>query len=363
MNRLDLIRSTPLPHGIAVTGAYRPARLTTKEGWNEFAHHILAAPDLQDCAPLGTPVRDNDPRMLHHGEMLLVDTDDLWRGLIDARRILRANRSRRGRRVNIAIDGDRGTGKTTLLRLIGRAHQGQVEEAHGVDPERIPVVYIDVPLERDSNLHWSLPFADFLGLNHLVQPARTSTQGGAREDRSFDMTGPITRVMEAAQTELILIDSIHRLTEAERHIAFQYFFTLQEHVPATFVFCGVGAQETVRSAYQKYRSRMPHQRASFDSDIPVLWVGPVSLGKSEGSDWINVLQRIEGDLRLYRHTPGTLTTKEMALYLHKRTGGYMETLTFLICQAAQAAMDDPTCEAITKELLDTIRAGRNDPAG
>lgn len=365
MNRLDLIRSTSLPHGVAITSAYRPDRLTTKEGWNDYAHQVLAAPDLQDCAPLGTPVNDGDPRMLFHSEMLPVDTEDLWHGLLDARRILRTNSQRKGSRMNFVIDGDSGTGKTMLLRTIGRAHQGLVEEAHGVDPERIPVVYIDVPLERDSNLHWSLPFADFFGLNHLVAPpprstAKTSAREAPREDRSVNMTGPVTRVMETAQTELILVDSIHRLTEAERPIAFQYFFTLQEHTKATFIFCGVGAQETVRSAYQKYRSRMPYQRESFASDIPVLWVGPVPFGKANTKEWISVLERIEEDLRLYKHQPGTLTTQEMALYLHKRTGGYMQTLMFLICQAAQAAMDDKECEAITKELLDTIRAGRND---
>lgn len=358
MNRQDLIRATP--SGPAITGPYVPGRLTTKEGWSAYAHRILEAPDLQDCAPLGTIVGDNDRRMLYHGEMLPVDTPDLGDGLLDARRILRVNRRRTaGRRTNIVIDGHRGAGKTLLLCTIGRAIQGMAELEPGAE-ERIPVVYIDVPLERDDTLHWSLPFADFLGIEHRTPASmREQPSGkGVQEERSVDMTKAVTRVMAAAGTELILVDNIHQLSEPERAVAFEYFFTLQDQTRASFIFCGIGAREVVHAAYQQHHSKLPRKGDTIDSELPVLWVGPVPYNE----DWISVLKRIEEDLRLYKHQPGTLTTPAMAQYLHKRTGGgYMDTLNLLICQAAQLAIEDGT-EAITRETLDQIRAGRGDDA-
>ncbi|MFD7225528.1 hypothetical protein ACFV9P_31700 [Streptomyces sp. NPDC059892] len=45
--------------------------------------------------------------------------------------------------------------------------------------------------------------------------------------------------------------------------------------------------------------------------------------------------------------------------LHERTGGYMDTLDQLICQAAQQAIEDGT-EAITEEGINDMVVGRQD---
>jgi len=71
-----------------------------------------------------------------------------------------------------------------------------------------------------------------------------------------------------------------------------------------------------------------------------------------------VLQSHDDNLRLYNHQPGALL--ELDEELHERTGGYMDTLDQLICQTAQQAIEDET-EAITKEALDDMRVGRNEP--
>ncbi|MFF9077950.1 hypothetical protein ACF1FX_36180 [Streptomyces sp. NPDC014646] len=71
-----------------------------------------------------------------------------------------------------------------------------------------------------------------------------------------------------------------------------------------------------------------------------------------------MLRAYDSNLRLYGHEPGSLLGLEEEL--HERTGGYMDTLDQLICQTAQQAIEDET-EAITKEALDDMFVGRNDP--
>ncbi|MGI5473355.1 Mu transposase C-terminal domain-containing protein [Streptomyces sp. CA-132043] len=355
MSRSDLIHSGTDPLAEARTGPLTAELLTTKEGWNDFVRRVVTPPDLQDCAPLGTKVNDNDPRMSYHGEMLPVATPALRRGLKDARRILRPNRfSSVGRGADMVIDGERGAGKTLLLCQIGRGYQGLIERDQGADNNSIPVVYINVPPDRDSNMHWSLPFADFLGLQYMRNP-------GKGDFRTLDMTLPITYVMKNAGTQLILVDGIDRLSDSEARTALSYFESLQDHIRATFVYCGTGAREVLHAArYSGRRSQLPQQGEKFDSDLPVLWAHAIDYSPEAPDAWEDIVEAFEDDLRLYKHKKNTLL--ELSSYLHQRTGGYIETLHHLICQAAQEAIDNES-EAITRELLDDIRVGRGDLDG
>jgi len=354
VSREELIRTFSPEVAHAVTQPIEAPLLTTREGWNAAASRTLQAPDLADCAPKGTRVGPRDPRLMYHGEMLPVITPALRRGLLDARRQLRKNRfSSVGRSTNMIIDGDRGTGKTTLLVQIGRGFQGLIEADLGPDANRIPVIYLSVPPERETNLHWSLPFAEFLGLNHTLNPVD-------RTRRPADMTEPVAHVMAHARTQLVLVDGVDRIRDNEITGAFDYFEALQDRTRATFVFCGTGAREIVHDARNgKRRKNLPPgiKGKTYFSDLPVLWAGAIPYG----DDWHSCVQGFEEDLRLYDHQPGTLV--KLSRYLHKRTGGYIDSLNDLICQAAQEAIETAHLtgtEAITRELLDDIRIGRGD---
>jgi len=352
MSRHDLIRPIT-PAALPDRPAEAPP-LSTREGWDAYVHRLVVAPDLRDCAPLGTVVAPTDPRMRYHGEMLPVMTPALRRGLLDARRMLRANRFRTvGRAQSAIVDGDRGTGKSTLLALIGRGHQGVVETTAGPDPERIPVVYVNVPSNRDNTLHWSLPFAEFLGLEHTRAVGRT---GG--EYRSTDTTVAVTHVMRQARTRLVLIDGVERIRDNELRTAFDYFQCLQDQTQATFVYCGTGARDVVQDARGDRRRTSGPIRAqapAYDSELPVLWVDPIPYTSKEPGDWEGVVGGFDDDLRLYEHRNGDLV--RLSAYLHRRTGGYIDSLNQLVCQAAQEAIDDGT-ETITEALLDSINIGR-----
>ncbi|GGS95809.1 AAA family ATPase [Streptomyces violaceus] len=354
MSREKLIRAFGPGVAETVTQPIDPPLLTAREGWDLSASRRLAPPKRADWAPKGTKVGPRDPRLMYHAEMLPVLTPALWKGLLDARRQLRKNRFRSiGRATDMIIDGDRGTGKSTLLVQIGRGFQGLIESDLGPDPNRIPVIYITVPPERESNLDWSLPLAEFLGLNHTINP-------DDRNRRTADMTEPVAHVMRQAKTRLVLIDGINRIQDNEIASAFSYFESLQDRTNVTLIFCGTGAREIVHEArYDKRRKNLPDAvkaKASF-SDLPVLWAGHIPYG----DDWHSVVQGFDEDLCLYDHKPGALLV--LSRYLHRRTDGYISALSDLICQAAQEAIEtaaETGAEAITKELLDDIRIGRGD---
>lgn len=337
-----------------VTQPIDPPLLTTQEGWNLTASRRLAPLKRADWAPKGTKVGPRDPRLMYHSEMLPVVTPALWRGLLDARRELRRNRFLSvGRATDMIIDGDRGTGKSTLLVQIGRGFQGLIESDLGPDPNRIPVVFVTTPPERENNLHWSLPFAEFLGLNHTLN-------ANDRTRRTADMTEPVAHVMRQARTRLVLIDGINRIEDNEITAAFSYFEALQDRTNVTFIFCGTGAREIVHEArYDKRRKNLPDvvKGKTYFSDLPVLWAGVIPYGE----DWHSVVQGFDEDLCLYDHKPGTLL--KLSRYLHQRTGGYIASLSNLVCQAAQEAIvtaAETGTEAVTKQLLDDIRIGLGD---
>jgi hypothetical protein len=350
MSREELIRSYGPEVADAVAQPIDVPLLNTREGWDREASRRLTPPDLADCAPKGTRVGPRDPRLMYHAEMLPVITPSLRRGLLDAKRQLRKNRFRKvGRSTDMVIDGDRGCGKTTLLVQIGRGFQGLIEQDQGADPNRIPVVFVTVPPERDSNQHWSLPFAEFLALNHTLKPEE-------RGRRPVDMTEPVVHVMRKAKTQLVLVDGINRIQDNEIQAAFDYFESLQERTNVTFVYCGTGAREIVHEArYDKRRKNLPDvvKGDTYFSDLPMLWAGVIPYG----DDWHGVVQGFEDDLRLHDHKPGSLL--KLSRYLHKRTGGYIASLNDLICMAAQEAIETGA-EAITRPLLDDIRIGRGD---
>lgn len=327
--------------------------LTVRDGFMAFVHRTREPPDLQDCAPKGTKVTDTDPRMIYQGEMIPVSTPDVVQGLKDARRTLRTNRFRpTGKRMSMIIDGC--AGKTTLLLQIGRAYQGLLETERRPDSEWTPVVYINVPPRHESNMDWSLPFADFFGMDHTINIDK-------RTYRSTDMTEPVMHAMRESRTSLILIDGVDRIHDSDLASAFDYFDCLQARLRVSVIYSGRGATDIVNEGlHNRRRSERPGTSEQFRSSLPVMRINPIPFHVGQEEEWRSVLQAYDSNLRLYNHEPGSLL--DLDEKLHERTGGYMDTLDQLICQTAQEAIEDGT-EAITQEALDDMFVGRNDPDG
>ncbi|MDI3390656.1 hypothetical protein QIS99_31340 [Streptomyces sp. B-S-A8] len=338
------------------------AEPTTLLGWRARLRRTPSPPPPLIPLPQADPSmatgdkeeeRENHPRIRYHADLGLVETTDIQRGLLLARRILRRNGERRQPGPHIAIDSDcRGTGKRTLLHHIGMGHQGRREKLHGIDDDRIPVVCINAPPTPGTPADWSAALATFLGWDLY----RTDTDNRPVQ-RMKDFTGPAVHLMRTRQVEVCLVDGIDRLRTEDLQPTFDFFDYLADELSLTVFWSGIGSSDILREART---ARFPALRRTSAAtplrqrSVPTLWVNRLPPRSREHPDeWPRTLASFDSRLHLCHHRPGTLLEHDETLYT--LTDGLMEHLTPLISMTAQIAVLDGT-EAITPENLhDTAR--------
>ncbi|MEU7326947.1 TniB family NTP-binding protein [Streptomyces griseoviridis] len=319
---------------------------TTRAGWQAQLDRVIELPDLAACPPAEGPVELDDPRLLYHATMRTVQTPAVKKAVAVARRLWLVGGPRSEGPLHLAVDGPGETGMTTVLRQIGRAYERIARDRLPADPKRIPVIHINTPLAPGSKLDMSVPFAKFLGHKHTKDPESSQ--------RSTDMTGPVCHVMKTRGTRLVLVDGIDRLDNSELKTAFDYFGYLSAECNVSFVYCGVGSREIVNEARRGKRPGPPDGGAG---GIPTLAVNPIPYSTDDYELFHQVVKALDEGLCLHHHRPGDLL--KLAAHLHRRTGGYMKALSYLVCQSAQEAIETGI-EAITEELLDSQLVGRFD---
>ncbi|MGO4613757.1 ATP-binding protein [Nocardia sp. 2YAB30] len=313
--------------------------LSAKQGWASFAAQTSPEP------PRLLPVADFDrldgferefyseARQDYHSSLLLVATPDIRRIIHQGKKLVINNRGKQLGRRGLLVSGASGTGKSTSITQLGKRFQIDLERRYRPDPDRIPVVYIEIPPDTHPKA-LAQEMAAFLGL-----PV-------SRLDNPQDVAHTVAEVMRRVRTGMVLVDEIHRLdltTKKGRHVADQlkYFF---DHVAATFCFAGLDLEES--NLFSGARGRQILGRF-----IPVK-TGPFTYRtEADKQDWAKLVATMEHALRLHRHKPGTLI--ESAPYLHARTGGMIGSLDQLIYDAANDAISDGT-EKITKAHLDAV---------
>lgn len=324
----------------------RTARLTTRTGWDAYVKRTVKVPDLAKH-PLGEPVRDDDPRMLYHATMRIVETPQIEAALLTCGRQLRVSRQRDEGQPGIIIDGEHDTGMTVLLRELGRVHQGGMTPRLRKNTQQVPVVYLNVPPTIGGASDWALLIADFLEITYNKTPETPTS-------RLPDMTVPVRTRLATAGTELVLIDGIHRLTDAAAQAAVSFMTWLRDELRITVVYCGVGAHDIIAGGLRGGRA---DRRGNHRSPYPVITTEPLTFNEHDHETWLSVLRTFDDGLRLHHHKPGSLL--DLAPYLHQRSGGYITTLSYLICEAAQLAIENGD-EAVNRDLLAQLRVGRHD---
>jgi hypothetical protein len=312
--------------------------LTTKEGWRRFVDRYQTVPELLDTAALAgltkaQRARDDKSRREYHAHLPLVDTPTIRKVITTSRLLIQLNRNQISARRGAIISGASGTGKTSALSQLGRAHELAVRRRHPEQRYRLPVIYVTVPPAATARM-LAVEFGRFFGLE---LPARSNIT---------DVTNAVCALAAHAGVELVCVDELHNISLASRAGAevsdqLKYF---AERLPATFVYAGIDIE--AQGLFAGVRGR---QMAGRFTVIPSR---PFDYGTAEQRDtWHSLIATMEGQLRLHRHHDGTLV--DLAEDLYRRTGGAIGSLSQLMRGAAVLAIEDGT-EQITKKLLDTV---------
>jgi len=312
--------------------------LTTKEGWRQFVEAEPSPPDLLDATALAEldeaeRAAYDEARIDYHIGLPLVNTPVIRKVVGTSRLLIQLNRHQVSARRGIVVSGASGTGKTTALSQLGRAHELAARKRHPADPRRLPVVYITVPPAATPRMV-AVEFARFFGL-----PV-------TRSANLTDVTNAVCATAARTSVDLVLVDEIHNISLATR-VGAEVSDTLKyfaERLPATFVFAGLDADETGLFAGPRGR-QIAGRFTLIDSR-------PFDYGTAGQKDaWRSLVAAMEASLLLHDHKPGTLA--KMGEYLFGRTGGAIGSLSQLVRGAAVLAIENGA-EQVTRELLDLV---------
>jgi hypothetical protein len=312
--------------------------LTSNEGWARFVGEVPASAPLLERAEL-TGLDEverlvyDESRIDHHARLIVVKTPMVRQVIHTGRQLTILNRHQVSARRGMIVTGSAGTGKTTAITQLGKAHEQHVRRRDPGRLRQMPVVYVTVPPAATPKM-LAVEFAQFLGL-----PL------GKRCNQA-EVTHAVCALLCELGCELVLVDEIHNLNLATRAgaEASDQLKYLSERIPATFVYAGIDVERAGLFAGTR------------GQQIAGRFVSLAATGFGYGTtaqrrEWQSLVATLEQTLRLHRHMPGSLV--KQAAYLHQRTGGMIGSLVHLIRAAAIDAILAGT-EKITKSTLETI---------
>jgi AAA domain len=323
--------------------------LTTKEGWQRFVDEgqtddleggrtdrAAAVGSATAAGPLPSVEEANErlhARLDYHARLVVVTTPTIRTIIHIGRRLVLLNRHQHGARRGLVVTGPPGTGKTTAITELGRAHELRVRRRSPATVQRLPVVYVTVPPKATPRM-LAVEFARFLGL-----PV-------TRSMNQSDVTSAVCQVLGALHTDLVLVDELHNLnlhTHGGADVSDQLKY-LAERISATFIYAGIDLAAV--GMFSGIRGRQIAGR------FITITTGPLPYGTGEQrQQWRMLLATLERTLRLSAHRPGTFVRLDR--YLYERTGGMIGSLLHLVRAAAIDAILDRS-ERITKASFDAV---------
>lgn len=328
---------TAPPWAEAVPGGHEP--LTTKEGWRRFVDQPDHDIDLHEPTPGGPndpesvgAVRE-DARLAYHSRLAVVATPTVKQVSLGGRRLIVLNRQQLSARRGLIVTGPAGTGKTTAITQLGKAHELAVRLRQPDPGLRMPAVYVTVPPAATPRM-LAVEFARFLGLPVTSRANIT------------DVTDAVCAVLTDLRCDLVIVDELHNLnlgTRAGAEVSDQLKY-FSERLPATFIYAGIDVERA--GLFTGTRGR---QIASRFATVETKPFGYATIVQRE--QWHALVATLELTLRLRRHRAGALVG--IAAYLHDRTAGMIGSLSHLIRAAAIDAIITGA-EQITKASLSQV---------
>lgn len=311
---------------------------TTREGWSAFVGKQPSAFELLPDRVWKALAADeraayDQARFEHHAELVIVATPTIRTVAHTARRLVLLNHRQTGARRGMIVTGSSGTGKSTAVMHMGRAHEIRARRRTGQSDAFCPVVYISVPPASTPKM-LAAEFARFVG---LPIPAAFN---------QASITNAVCDVLSRLRVQIVIIDELQNMNLATRDGAetSDQLKYLSERIPATFVCAGFDLEE--RGLFSGSRGR---QIAGRFAAIEATVFGYATT--SQRKNWHALIATLDAAIRLHRHEPGTLV--KHATYLHQRTGGMIGSLSHLIRESAIDAILDGT-EEITKAAMELV---------
>lgn len=279
-------------------------------------------------------------RDIHHGRSHIVETAAMAEAFNDVHLLTMLNRRRPDDREIYLVSGPAGSGKTTIARCIGREverHYAQRNPGYMSSAE-IPVAIVTTPA-RCSPTSFDKALLTFL---------RHPYPAGYTHEK---LKSHVIAALRNHKVQLVIVDDLHRL-KMRSYASIETSDLLKEYLDlstATYVYMGVNL-----TASGFFRGDAGRQIASRGA---LLELHPFTNEPGPArTEWTAVIAALEGNLRLLRHRPGTLTTPRMLELLYNRTRGSISALNKLIQTASLRATLIP--DKTTSDLRDLGVIGR-----
>ncbi|WP_234011971.1 MULTISPECIES: ATP-binding protein [unclassified Streptomyces] len=262
--------------------------LTTKEGWRRYVEHETTAPTPLSAAQRAALTareqgRQDNRRREYHADLPLVNTPTIRKVISTSRLLVQLNRHQVSARRGVILSGASGTGKTTALTQLGRAHELSTRRRHPRDRFRLPVLYVTVPPAATPKM-LAMEFARFFG---LTLPARAN---------HTDVVDAVCATAAHVHVDLVLVNELHNLNlgsrvGAEASDQLKYF---AERLPATFAYAGMHVES--QGLFAGTRGRQIAGR------FVVIPAAPFSYATNADKDaWRGLVSTLETMLRLHEH--------------------------------------------------------------
>jgi hypothetical protein len=305
----------------------RPLPLFQLTGWTHFVDEEVKTPVLAAGSSPATDRKKDEQAIAYHRHLRMVPTDAttyMQETVVEA---IHRNSGGRDGLMDQVIDGPPGTGKTCLLRAMGRTAQKEIEATtNGRQKNTIPVVHITTPADPEPRVNWLWEIGSYLGLN----PEPKNLQEVLDMRKHQDVTLPVNYVLETAQTRLLLIDDINRASPQHLANVLPYFGYLRDKLGISIVFCGTGASHRLHQArilagdltrvseenrVRLERSGRPAEPVSPSPTalLPVTWLHPLPLDTKDDETFRRVLASFEADLSLFRLEENALSKHAVTL--------------------------------------------------
>lgn len=260
-----------------------------------------------------------------------------------------------GVRTGMFLSADAGLGKSTLVRHIAAGFDEEVRGFARIRPNIagnrdrwVPVAWVNVP----PKVSIGGLCRDILAYYGEV-PRRTAYEA--------ELTARVRQIITECGTRLLVLDDITRLKmhrEADQNAA-DFIRALME-TGATILGIGVNVEQSGLLSEGQASTRNRRLLTQTRRRFTVHTLGSFTDETSEAfSGWLAHLKGVEEDLPLLDKQPGMLTDGDTPVYLLRRTGGVIGTLSRLITEASLRVVGQrPTrgCagENLTREILDSV---------